>query len=449
MRTRGTRGSGRRRIAVGVTLAGAIVVLGASAAAGRSQPAGAGGQDERPVWTDAERRKILSHSALPPVPPDPTNRFADDEDAAMFGRRIFFDNGFSTARLMSCASCHLPSRGWADGRALPVGFHPSRRHAPSVLDSGHQRWLFWDGRADSLWAQALDPFEDFFELRSSRVRVIKRIATDRELRRAYERAIGALPSRRTLNSIPGDATPARPEGDPWREAWDAMDPAAQDEINRAYANVGKSLAAFQRKLVSGPSPFDRYVESLESGGDGDGHLSPSAERGLRLFIDRANCRTCHAASRFSDGAFHATGVPSVLPDGAPDAGRFAAMDRLRADEFGTGGAYSDDPTGSRARIVAATRASGSDYAAFRTPSLRNVARTGPYMHGGQFETLEDVVRFYSTLEGAVRYDHHGQSVLEPLGLDEQEIADLVAFLESLSGGDPPAPWGVDPRPDRR
>ena len=445
----------RRRLRLATVSAGTLLLAAATTIAVRSLRtsvppsaghAAGGAAADTVAWSDLERRRIATLSPLGPPPPDPTNRFAEDDAAAAFGQRVFFDAGFSRGPAVSCASCHDPDRWFADGLPVADGPQPGLRNTQSVVDAAHQRWFFWDGRADSLWSQAIEPFEDPKEMDSTRLRVVRRIATDATLRASFEAAIGPLPPADWFAELPEDATPLRPAGHPHREAWDALGPEPRRRIDAAFAGLGKAIAAYQRRLLSGPSPFDRFAADLAAGGDGGGHLSPEAARGLRLFLDRADCRTCHLGPRFSDGAFHATGVPRRGGDLRGDAGRFDGLPLAQGDPFNAAGAFSDDPDGPLAVIVQSSLRQPEDHAAFRTPGLRNVAATGPYMHAGQFGTLEQVVRFYSTLEGADRFDHHGQSVLRRLDLGDREISDLVAFLESLTGTPPPAALRRPPSP---
>jgi cytochrome c peroxidase len=191
--------------------------------------------------------------------------------------------------------------------------------------------------------------------------------------------------------------------------------------------------------VSDDSPFDRFVSAVRAGdASGGGHLVGAAVRGLKLFVGKANCRLCHSGPNFTDGEFHNTGVPPRSGDLPHDSGRFGGVQRLKLDEFNSAGHFSDDYEGS---IASRTRslANGADnWGRFKTPSLRNVALTGPYMHEGRFKTLTEVLEFYSTLEGAVQLDHHREQVLKPLGLTAGEISDLEAFLRSLTDADLPA-----------
>ncbi|MFK7961811.1 MAG: cytochrome-c peroxidase [Phycisphaerales bacterium] len=439
--------AGGAAIVIGLSGLGFAAVSRSAAPAGSSVPGASSASAAVLDWTPDERAAIarLAGGGGPP-PPSPTNRFADDPAAVDLGHRLFYDRRFARGVSMGCMTCHIPAEGFAERRRLPEGTLPGQRHSPTILDVAHQRWYFWDGRTDSLWSQALDPFEDLKEYASTRVDVVRRLASLDDLAPAYEAAFGPLPPDDVIARWPADATPDRANGHPQREAWAAMDLADQEVVNRTFANIGKSLEAFERRIVTGPSPFDRYAASIAAGGNGGRHLTPAAQRGLRLFIGRADCIACHTGPQLTDRGFHATGVPAPVEVGTPggppavDPGRWDGLPLVQANPFNAAGAFSDAPDGSLARIVQATRRSSDDYRSFRTPTLRNVGLTAPYMHAGQFATLREVVEFYSTLDGAIRFDHHGQTVLEPRNLSEDEITDLVAFLEALTGELPDMKW---------
>ena len=370
--------------------------------------------------TPVQRERLLRLGPMPAAPIDPTNRFSADPAAAELGRWLFHENRLSRNGEVSCATCHRPDRGFADGRALAVGLSQGPRHTQSLLDAAHQRWLTWDGRADSLWSQALHPFESPREMGLSRAEVIERIRGIEPLRTRYEAVFGPLPT-------PGDAA----------------------GVDRAFAQVGKAIGAFERRLVTGPSPFDRWLERLRAG-----DASPiegfdaSAVRGAALFVDRADCVRCHAGALLSDGEFHMIGVPAPAGAGSIDRGRLEGVERLRRDPFNATGPFSDQRDGPRAKVTQATEPDPEAWGRFRTPSLRSAASSPPYMHQGQLASLEEVVRFYDTLEGATALDHHAELVLQPLGLSESERADLVRFLRAVQGT-LPDPAGIDdPRPER-
>ncbi len=394
----------------------AAPVPGAPAGAdGVARPAGpaAGG------WlTEQLAARVRRNPPLGPVPADPTNRWADSEAAAQLGHRIFFDERFSASGSVACATCHDPAHGFSDPRPVAKGEGTGTRHSMRVLNAAHQRWFTWDGRADTLWSQAVQPFETPAEMNLPRAKVVAQVAGDSVLREAYRRAFGQAP----------------PAAD-----------AASAAVDAAFARVGKALAAYERKLVSGPSAYDRWWTRRAAGDPkADQELTDAQRRGLALFFGKANCFQCHHGALFSDGEFHMLGVPPRDGGQPTDAGRYAVIERVRSDPFNAAGPHSDDPDGVQARISASLVRTPDQWGEFRTPSLRNVAQTPPYMHAGQMATLPDVVRFYSTLEGATSLDHHRESVLTKLGLSASEQADLVAFLEALTGPQPAAPWGRPP-----
>src|SRR5262249_17272634 len=200
----------------------------------------------------------------------------------------------------------------------------------------------------------------------------------------------------------------------------------------------KALAAYQRRLVDDNSPFDRFIAGLDASGTTTTNpLDADALRGLKLFVGKANCISCHHGPMLSDGEFHNIGVPDPNPPMPRDSGRFDGIKMLKRNEFRAAGAYSDAPE-SEVAVVSEALVDPTDehWESFRTPSLRDVAVTGPYMHAGQLATLDDVLRFYSTLDGAVQIDHHHERLLKPLHLSDEEISDLVAFLGTLTGTGP-------------
>ena len=351
------------------------------------------------------RSRLLRLGPRPELAPDPTNRWADDPAAASLGRELFGDVRLSRNGEVSCATCHRPEQGFADGRRLAVGLATGTRHTQTLLDAAHQRWLTWDGRADSLWSQALHPFQNPAEMGLSPAEVIERVRSIDSLRVGYERVFGPLPA-------PEDA----------------------GGVDAAFARIGKAIAAFERTLVTGPSAFDRWLDRLRAGDPAPtADFGEAAIRGAALFVGKADCVRCHSGPLLSDGEFHMIGVPSRDGAGSTDRGRLEGVERLKADRFNAAGAHSDAPEGAQAKVTRATVADPDAWGRFRTPSLRSAAATPPYMHQGQLATLEEVVRFYDTLEGATSLDHHGERMLEPLGLSEQEREDLVAFLRAVQG----------------
>ena len=256
------------------------------------------------------------------------------------GRRLFFDRRLSRDGTVACSSCHDPDRAFSDGRPVPVGVDRrlGRRNAPSLVNRGYGRAFFWDGRAESLEAQVLQPIQDGNEM---------------------DTTVAAAASRAGVDA----------------------------------GELARALASYVRSILSGNSPVDRFF-----GGD-RGALSDEQQAGLRVFRSRGNCGACHVGPTFTDEQFHNTGV--AWRDGT-------LRDHGRADV-----------TGARA-----------DQGAFKTPTLREVALTGPYMHDGSVATLEEVVDYYDRGGNAnPTLDHE----LRPLGLAPHEKRALVAFLRALSG----------------
>jgi cytochrome c peroxidase len=406
-----------------------LALLGGAAAFAwtRRGAAPAGGVLPGPAgeFTADEVERILQHSPLAAPPRDPTNAAADDPSAAELGQAIFFDKRLSGSGKVSCATCHNPLLGFGDGKPLPEGF-PVDRHVPTLWNVAYNRWYFWDGRSDTLWGQALKPLENPREHGSSRLQVAHVVRGDARLKSMYERGFGPLPDL-------GDARRFPAAGGPFGEhaaAWNAMTEDDRGVVDRIFSNVGKSLAAYERKLVSRASRFDTFVEGLRTGDAKKMEaLSPSARLGLKIFVGKGNCRLCHGGPAFTDGEFHNLGIPPTR--GGPTPSRFSAIPELRRDPFNAKGLYSDD------REAGATKVDflvdlPETWGQVKTPGLRNVAKTAPYMHQGQFKTLEEVVTFYSLLQGMLQAGHHERTILVPLLLDRNEILGLVEFLESLT-----------------
>ncbi|HUC65578.1 MAG TPA: cytochrome c peroxidase [Stellaceae bacterium] len=395
---------------------------------------------DRALYTPDELAAIMAHSPLEPPPADPTDGVADNPRAAVLGQKLFFDGGLSVNGAISCAICHQPQRAFTDGRALAKGLAVGTRNAPTLLGAAENHWFFWDGRADSLWSQVPYVIENPREFGSDRLHVAHALYEDPSLRRAYEQVFGPMPALADSGRFPAHGRPENDETAPAARAWDAMTAADRDAVDRIFANVGKAIEAYERKLTGGPSPFDRYVEGLKTGDRAKlAMLSPAAKRGLKLFVGAGHCDLCHAGPNFSDGEFHNIGLP-VLPDEAPDTGRAAGIAELRADPFNGIGRFSDDPSAAKDKL-AYLPSPQSQLGAFKTPSLRNVALTAPYMHDGRFKTLRDVLEFYAQGEAASRGRLVGareETLALVPHLTASQISDLTAFLEQLDSTPPPA-----------
>ncbi len=380
------------------------------------------------AWTGREQRILASLRLVRALPPSPGNRYADDPRAAELGRRLFFDPGFSANGEIACASCHRPALHFTDGRATAVGLAPLHRNAPTLVGAGFGRWFYWDGRRDSLWAQALTPLEAHDEMGGSRIGVLRRIAGDPRYRADYEAIFGPLPEAVLDAALPAEAGPLGEE--PLRKAWFRIGEPTRDALDRAYANVGKAIEAFERTLLPTDSRFDRYVDAVQAGDDaGLGQLDEQEVAGLRLFIDatRTQCLQCHNGPQLSNGGFHNVGT-GTFSGPALDFGRVLGIQAVLMDGFNCLGRYSD----AGPEDCAPLRFLNADAhvpleGAFKTPSLRDVAETAPYLHDGRYATLREVIDHYVSPPADVPHE------LRPLALSEPEREALVAFLRSLSG----------------
>jgi cytochrome c peroxidase len=414
-------------------VAGLAAILAAAA-----EPPAAG--DHSPFTAD-ELARIYRRSPLVEIPGDPTNRIADSEQAAALGQFLFFDKRLSANGEIACANCHQPARGFSDGQTVAIGLAAGRRNTPTLLNVAFNHWFFWDGRADSLWSQALQPLEGSLEEGGDRLNIVHLVATDGALGAAYQRVFGPLPPLDDTTRFPPHARPDPDPQSPMARVWRAMATADRTEVDRVFSNLGKAIEAYERRLISGASPFDTYVEGLRTGDAAkQATLSPAAMRGLKLFVGAANCGVCHTGPTLSDGEFHNLGLP--LRHGVEtDVGRADGMALLQADIFNAAGRFSDDPMGPSGQRLSFLPSPKSQRGAFKTPSLRNVALTASYMHDGRFATLPEVLEFYAQGKAA----SHGRVVgardanltLVP-SLTPDQRADLLAFLMTLTGVPPPA-----------
>lgn len=372
-------------------------------------------------WTDEEARLVLSLglSKLPPLPADPSNAVADDPRAAELGKALFFDTRFSANGKVACGTCHLPDRQFQDDLARAKGVGVTARRTMPIAGTAYSPWLFWDGRKDSQWAQALGPLESAVEHGTDRAFIAHLIET--HYADQYAALFGPLPS---LADVPNHASPTGLG--PVLDDWMALDDTRRDAVNRVFANVGKAIAAFERTITPQPSRFDAYVDALAAGKDTVGLLSLQEEEGLRIFVGKGECTKCHNGPLLTDNFFHNTGVAAVpgLPE---DQGRSLGTDQVLADPFNCLGPYSDADPGDCAELKYLAKAGHEMTRAYKPPSLRGVAGRPPYMHAGQIATLGDVLVHYNTAPAAP----DGHSELEPLNLTSTELASLEAFLVSL------------------
>ncbi len=267
------------------------------------------------------------------------------------GKMLFFDKRLSVDSSISCASCHDPEKGYSNAEQFATGVENQKggRNSPTVINSAFQTFQFWDGRAASLEDQALGPIQNPIEMNMKMDLALERINGIPEYRRRFEEEFGEPASDETL---------------------------------------AKALAAFERTLLSGDAPYDRFEAGDKTA------LSESAQRGKDLFFGKANCTACHSGGNFTDNSFHNIGIG--MDQEKPDEGRFT-ISKL-----------------------------GGDTGAFKTPTLREIARTAPYMHDGSLKTLKEVVEHYN--KGGIANEYLDEEIFA-MNLSEEEVNDLVTFMK--------------------
>lgn len=285
---------------------------------------------------------------LPPVSIPADNPMT--EAKVELGKQLYFDKRLSKDSSISCASCHDPAKGWSNGEATAQGFGGARggRSAPTVLNTAYQKFQFWDGRAGTLEEQALGPIQNPIEMNLPLEELESRLNQIEGYRKQFEAVFGSAPKA---------------------------------------ADVAKAIAAFERTVLSGDAPYDRF-----KAGDATA-LSDEAQKGMKLFFGKANCSACHTGANFTDNAFHNIGV---------------GMDKEEIDKG----------------REALSRLAG-DRGSFKTPTLRDISRTAPYMHNGQLATLEEVIDYYD--KGGTPNDFLDEE-LYALKLSAEEKKALVTFL---------------------
>lgn len=297
-----------------------------------------------------------ANPGLPPLAIPADNPQTDAKVA--LGSQLYFDTRLSADNTISCATCHDPQMAWANHNPVDTGIggRKGNRNSGTILDAAYMDFQFWDGRAKTLEAQALGPIHNPVEMGETLENVVRK-----------------------LNGIEG-----------YRMQFKVVFNAGV-----TADGIAKAIASFERTVLSGPSPYDKYMS-------GDKAAMPEAAiRGMRVFNGKARCRTCHGGPMFSDQGFHNLGVGMDRPE--PDIGREGVT---------------KDP---------------KDRGRFKTPGLRNVALTWPYMHDGSMKTLRAVIELYNA--GGVKNTTLDPFVV-PLDLTAAEQDDLVAFLESLTGSLP-------------
>lgn len=278
------------------------------------------------------------------------------------GRLLYYDKRMSSDGSVACASCHDPKKAFTDRGPFSTGIRQQKggRSAPTVINRAFAPAQFWDGRAPTLEEQAKGPLANPLEM-----------TMDKDASAAHKAAVGRL------RQIAG-----------YRRRFKKVFGTEDFDID----HVAKAIATYERTVLSGNAPFDRYEAGDKAA------LNPAQVRGMNVFFKKAACDSCHLGFNFTDGSYVNIGIGMDRP--SPDLGRFMVSKREE------------------------------DKGAFKTPTLREIEHTGPYMHDGRFNTLEEVIEHYD--KGGIKNPYLDQR-LKPLNLTAQDKSDLIAFLKALSG----------------
>jgi cytochrome c peroxidase len=489
-------------------------------------------------WTQTEKAQLLALSNLPSAPPaDPSNKYAGDASAIALGNALFHDTRFAGPSTMldalnrpmpygrvpkgqnagvACVSCHDVGHGSVDASAgnVSIGAGWGFSNSLPTFNSAFYKVQTWNGRLDSLWAQAVADNENGLTTNGNRLHTAwvisdlyampyatlftdyplpfdgpsskwsPLVAADGAMAGQCLPVGGACPAAcRTAMSTTGEAScwprfplqgkPGKVAGcqagvatEPFGDAFDCMAAADQALVTRVLVNFGKAIAAYEATLVTGPSDFDRWAGDLASGNGGSStEISDAAKRGAKLFVGKAACNDCHGTPLFSDNKFHNVDVPQVGPaipqesdcpaggvcDCAPMTSTHAGpkncipwgardgIDKLQHSTFRRDSMWSDDPADMSRMAYVGLTLDESLVGGYRTPSLRNVSLTGPYMHDGAFTTLTDVIAHYDAGGSHSVYEvGTAAAQIQPLYLTSDEKSDLEEFLLALTCDPPPA-----------
>jgi cytochrome c peroxidase len=402
-------------------------------------------QDDGDVLFSDTERAIIKTLVYKAPSGEASNQYVNNSAAATLGQKFFWDPQFSgdifvqgnrvasfapktdgsSARQISCATCHVPNFGWADNTSKPnnvsLGSDLTNRNSPTVLNTSFNIYSTWSGRSDSVWGVMVPGIEGLTTQNFSRAGVayiICRNNTSTYLAE-YTAVFGAP------NCADAPAAGASPftSANNWGRSI-----AHNTTVNTIFANFGKAIGAYEHLLVSKNSAFDQWAEGNENA------MTVSQKRGLKIFINKGNCVRCHSGPNFADGGFHNLGVPQIGGAlGVLDDGRYTGISDLLTggnSTFNTASSFNATPSVNR---VSGLSRSDSDTGKFKTPTLRSVNKTPPYFHNGTFNSLWDVVNFYNFAGNAGNFAGTKDPILTTRHMTNEEMEDLVNFLKALEG----------------
>ena len=387
------------------------------------------------------------------------NEVWEQSNAVTLGHKLFFDTRLSGNGKVACANCHQPKKAFTDGLTYSIGMGITSRHTPTIIGIANSPWLFWDGRADSLWAQALGPLENPSEHGANRLQLVHLI-NDHYISE-YEAVFGKLTDFSDQDRFPAHAMPqpastiTSPSPAPTSQQqvlqtqWNSMTPTDQARVNLVFNNIGKSLAAYENLIMPGPARFDDFAAKLKSGLPST-DLSLQEQAGLKLFIneDKAQCIRCHNGPLLTNHEFSATGISDTRFSNAQflgtalNQGRFDGVEKAFNDPFNCFNTRKNESE--QCVNLAFTKRHSEDLKnAYKVPSLRNVSLTSPYMHNGSLDTLKDVLNYYNQAQSQINpiantINSPTHIDIAPLRLLPHEVNQITSFLHTLT-----SPLNVD------
>ncbi len=371
-------------------------------------------------WSKDEIQQVNSFSLkqLEPVI-DPSNKYLSNENSIELGKQLFVDTRLSSNKKISCATCHIKEKSFTDNHNLAIGLQKGFRNTPTLLNAAHHNWFFADGSKDSLWAQVLSSIENPAEQNFTRVELLHLFNQDNNYKTRYEKE--PVTNNSTIASLP---TKAGPNSDlQGLINWKKLTSNQRDITNIFFTNIGKSIASYVATIHSETTRFDRFAYELASKGNSL-LLNYSEIDGYKLFnSQKSGCSNCHNGPLFTNKEFHNIGT-GIL---ARDNGRSEVIDAVIHDEFNCLSKYSDVKPEFCTELNYINRNKHGLSGAFKTPSLRNLSKTSPYMHDGRFNSLKQVLKYYSSIDE----ERAKQIDLPPISLTVKEQQDIVNFLLTL------------------